>query len=260
MRLLSFDIVIPFHAWEQRKPGHSGRKSEGIRPQSSDGQPSSSHIPPRQLPRSRGEAASSKRRTSLETIETNGGLAVAVKLLLQNALRLTRALVCDLEVGGSIPLVSISSRTQTRTYNRESALRVRREPSGSLRCPGNDASTRSAVVSRTVSANVDGSVVITLLGCFRRGLLDVTTNVVVSERAVSEVRNDHFTVVCECFGKHCPQVIKAANGLTVDFDDNVVGPKLILLSGRAGRDALNVESVVQPNRLNKAADSERGSS
>ncbi len=60
MRLLSFDIVIPFHAWEQRKPGHSGRKSKGIRPQSSDGQPSSSHIPPRQLPRSRGEAASSK--------------------------------------------------------------------------------------------------------------------------------------------------------------------------------------------------------
>ena len=86
---------------------------------------------------------------------------------------------------------------------------------------------------------------ITLLGSFRRRILDVTPNVLVSERAVSEVRNDHFTAVCECLGNHRPKVIEAANGLTVDFDDNVVGPKLILLSGRAGRDALNFDGCLE---------------
>ena len=60
MRLLSSDIVIPFREWGPKNSSHNGRKSQGITPESLDGQPPPSlHNPPSSLPPSRGEAASS---------------------------------------------------------------------------------------------------------------------------------------------------------------------------------------------------------
>src|SRR5271157_6227790 len=61
MRFLSSDIVIPFRVWGPRNSSHNGRKSKGITPECFDVRPlPCPHNPPRPLPPSRGEAASSK--------------------------------------------------------------------------------------------------------------------------------------------------------------------------------------------------------
>src|SRR5271157_5117668 len=63
MRFLSSDIVIPFRVWGPRNSSHNGRKSKGITPECFDVRPlPCPHNPPRPLPPSRGEAASSNRR------------------------------------------------------------------------------------------------------------------------------------------------------------------------------------------------------
>src|SRR5271166_2223575 len=60
MRFLSSDIVIPFRVWGPRNSSHNGRKSKGITPECFDVRPlPCPHNPPRPLPPSRGEAASS---------------------------------------------------------------------------------------------------------------------------------------------------------------------------------------------------------
>ena len=52
--------MIPFRGWGPKNSSHNGRKSQGITPESLDGQPPPSpHNPPSPLPPSRGEAASS---------------------------------------------------------------------------------------------------------------------------------------------------------------------------------------------------------
>ena len=57
--------MIPFRGWGPKNSSHNGRKSQGITPESLDGQPPPSpHNPPSPLPPSRGEAASSNGRKS----------------------------------------------------------------------------------------------------------------------------------------------------------------------------------------------------
>src|SRR5271157_4033892 len=80
MRFLSSDIVIPFRVWGPRNSSHNGRKSKGITPECFDVRPlPCPHNPPRPLPPSRGEAASSKERIGVR----RNGTSLAVRLSYQ---------------------------------------------------------------------------------------------------------------------------------------------------------------------------------
>ena len=76
------------------------------------------------------------------------------------------------------------------------------------------------------------------------------------ERAVSEIRDHHLTIVRECLGKNRPQVIEAADGFAINLDDDVVQLEPVLLGGGVRRNALDVKPVMQPDRLEEAADPE----
>src|SRR5271165_6170947 len=69
MRFLSSDIVKPFRVWGPRNSSHNGRKSKGITPECFDVRPlPCPHNPPRPLPPSRGDAASSKGKVTWRRI------------------------------------------------------------------------------------------------------------------------------------------------------------------------------------------------
>ena len=95
-----------------------------------------------------------------------------------------------------------------------------------------------------------------LLGSLGGNFLDVAAEIMVNERAASEIGDRHLAVVGECLGKNRPQVIEAADRFAINLDDDVVQFEPVFLGGGIRHNALDVKPVMQADRLKEATDPE----